>query len=887
MSIERFARVHESFTQRAGSRSIVLMSGNRASPAAGDRKCLAHARTRVGSASARPAGPPREEQPSPVRVSALAILNHSLEPCPTVGGDGVGVCSGAGREPETDCGAGRGAGRGRPRAPPAAAPGRRRAAPPGGRGGGAGGASCCAPAWPRTPSTRPRLLARARPPPGRPAGAAQRPGGLRQDHPAGPVARRRAGPAAGGLGHPGRPRRRGGPRGAHLVAALRPRFPGAGRAALALLRLPGAVAPADLGAALAEDLAGAGRRGRASVLDDYQEVRDGGVHAVLDALLQHPPPGLRLVLATRADPPLPLARLRARGQLVELRAADLRFTPAEAARLPGPRPPRAARAGDGRRRWPPAPRGGRPGCAWRPSRCRGRARPRARRRRPPRARQPLAAGLPAGGGVRAPAGGAAGLPAAHGGARAPLRPAVRRPAGGRPRPPGRDAAERTRRGPAAASGRAALAAVLRANLFLTPLDEPAPDPSGGEPARPRGGPAGGGSPGTATTSSSATSCSASCASAWGPAAERALHARAGAWFAGAGLVEEGVHPPPGRRGRRRGGGAGGAPRPGAARGGLPALERWLGLLPPAAVAGRPALLVARAWVAQRRGRNEALPALLAAAQAALDARQPASLARRRRIGAGDASAAGPRGAGGGARRPDRVAVLRRGRRAGRARGGRARPGPAARGGRPRPRGGHRDAAAGRPRRRRPRRRPAAARGAPRGATGSAGAEAASALPGIGVALVLAGRHHEAAGAGRALLELGRAPGLAERPAAGATSSSARCSTSGTTSQAAEQHLTAALEERDRVRLMALRVGTFGLALALQAQGRAGEADAVLDRLGDATAADGQRRGAGPGGGLPGAPGPAARRARPGPRAGCPRPAASRRTGWTRCWTPRR
>ena len=48
-------------------------------------------------------------------------------------------------------------------------------------------------------------------------------------------------------------------------------------------------------------------------------------------LLDHLPPQLHLVIATRADPPLPLARLRARGELVELRAADLRFTPDEAA----------------------------------------------------------------------------------------------------------------------------------------------------------------------------------------------------------------------------------------------------------------------------------------------------------------------------------------------------------------------------------------------------------------------------------------------------------------------------------------------------------------------------------------------------------------------------
>jgi LuxR family maltose regulon positive regulatory protein len=50
------------------------------------------------------------------------------------------------------------------------------------------------------------------------------------------------------------------------------------------------------------------------------------VHESVAFLLENLPPGLRVVIAGRADPPLPLARLRARGQLAELRAADLRFT---------------------------------------------------------------------------------------------------------------------------------------------------------------------------------------------------------------------------------------------------------------------------------------------------------------------------------------------------------------------------------------------------------------------------------------------------------------------------------------------------------------------------------------------------------------------------------
>ena len=71
------------------------------------------------------------------------------------------------------------------------------------------------------------------------------------------------------------------------------------------------------------------------VLDDYHLVDSGPVHESVAFLLENLPPGLRVVVSGRADPPLPLARLRARGQLTELRAADLRFTPEEAAALLG------------------------------------------------------------------------------------------------------------------------------------------------------------------------------------------------------------------------------------------------------------------------------------------------------------------------------------------------------------------------------------------------------------------------------------------------------------------------------------------------------------------------------------------------------------------------
>ena len=67
------------------------------------------------------------------------------------------------------------------------------------------------------------------------------------------------------------------------------------------------------------------------VLDDYHVIDSQPVNKALTFLVEYQPRSMHLVIATREDPPLPLARMRARGQLAELRAADLRFTPGEAA----------------------------------------------------------------------------------------------------------------------------------------------------------------------------------------------------------------------------------------------------------------------------------------------------------------------------------------------------------------------------------------------------------------------------------------------------------------------------------------------------------------------------------------------------------------------------
>ena len=67
------------------------------------------------------------------------------------------------------------------------------------------------------------------------------------------------------------------------------------------------------------------------VLDDYHVIDTPAIHDGLAYVLDHLPRPMHIVIATRADPALPLARLRARGELVEIRAADLRFTPDETA----------------------------------------------------------------------------------------------------------------------------------------------------------------------------------------------------------------------------------------------------------------------------------------------------------------------------------------------------------------------------------------------------------------------------------------------------------------------------------------------------------------------------------------------------------------------------
>jgi LuxR family maltose regulon positive regulatory protein len=117
---------------------------------------------------------------------------------------------------------------------------------------------------------------------------------------------------------------------AYVLAALRTAGPEVGASARVLLESPGGAPVTSVLTSLLNDLSVAGEE-VALVLDDYHVVRTPEIHEAMTFLVDHLPPRLHLVVATRSDPPLPLARLRARRQLVELRAADLRFDEQEAA----------------------------------------------------------------------------------------------------------------------------------------------------------------------------------------------------------------------------------------------------------------------------------------------------------------------------------------------------------------------------------------------------------------------------------------------------------------------------------------------------------------------------------------------------------------------------
>lgn len=117
---------------------------------------------------------------------------------------------------------------------------------------------------------------------------------------------------------------------AYSIAALQTIEANIGKGALSALQSPQPPPTETILTALINEIAAIPDR-IILALDDYHLIEAQPIHDALTFLLEHLPPQMHLVIATRDDPHLPLARLRARGQLTELRATDLRFTSSEAA----------------------------------------------------------------------------------------------------------------------------------------------------------------------------------------------------------------------------------------------------------------------------------------------------------------------------------------------------------------------------------------------------------------------------------------------------------------------------------------------------------------------------------------------------------------------------
>ena len=117
---------------------------------------------------------------------------------------------------------------------------------------------------------------------------------------------------------------------AYLIAALQTIDGRLGENTRAMLQSPQPLPPDVVLTALINEIANVPI---AFILafDDYHVIQAMPIHQQLDFLVEHQPPQMSLVILTREDPPLPLARLRARGQMVEIRQDDLRFLPAECA----------------------------------------------------------------------------------------------------------------------------------------------------------------------------------------------------------------------------------------------------------------------------------------------------------------------------------------------------------------------------------------------------------------------------------------------------------------------------------------------------------------------------------------------------------------------------
>ena len=123
----------------------------------------------------------------------------------------------------------------------------------------------------------------------------------------------------------------------YVVAALQTVDETVGEAAQAALQTSQPLPPETLVATLINDCVASSDERQSSpyvlVLDDYHVIENPTIHTSLNFLLDNLPPQLHLVITTREDPPLALPRRRGRGELVEIRVADLRFTVEEAAEL--------------------------------------------------------------------------------------------------------------------------------------------------------------------------------------------------------------------------------------------------------------------------------------------------------------------------------------------------------------------------------------------------------------------------------------------------------------------------------------------------------------------------------------------------------------------------
>jgi LuxR family maltose regulon positive regulatory protein len=111
----------------------------------------------------------------------------------------------------------------------------------------------------------------------------------------------------------------------YLIAALQTALPGIGGQAQAILNAPQPPPLQAVLSSLLNDLARVHSQ-TVIVLDDYQSIHASQIHEGITFLLDHLPPEVHFVITTRSDPALPLHRYRSRGQLVEIRADDLRFT---------------------------------------------------------------------------------------------------------------------------------------------------------------------------------------------------------------------------------------------------------------------------------------------------------------------------------------------------------------------------------------------------------------------------------------------------------------------------------------------------------------------------------------------------------------------------------